>query len=170
MSTDAEEESEAKQSSGMMMKLLIWLVVVTFAIGGGVATPFVIASFASSDGDTEQEEMAEPDPEEEVEFIDFDEVTVNLDEARFSRYLRINFSLQVAKSQREEIEAKILAKTTIFKNWIQVQVAEKTTEDLRGKYGRNRLRREIHDYFNKVLFSDGIERIQDVLFREFHVQ
>lgn len=170
MSTDAEEESEPKQSSGMMMKLLIWLVVVTFAIGGGVATPFVIASFAGSDGDTEQEEMAEPDPEEEVEFIDFDEVTVNLDEARFSRYLRINFSLQVAKSQREEIEAKILAKTTIFKNWIQVQVAEKTTEDLRGKYGRNRLRREIHDYFNKELFSDGIERIQDVLFREFHVQ
>ena len=49
-------------------------------------------------------------------------------------------------------------------------MAEKGTEDLRGKFGRNRLRREMHDYFNKVLFEDGIERIQDVLFSEFHVQ
>jgi flagellar basal body-associated protein FliL len=171
MSTDTAEESEPQESSGMMMKLLVWLVVATLAVGGGIATPFVISTFASSeDAAVEEESMPEPDPEEEVEFIDFDEVTVNLDEARFSRYLRINFSLQVAKSQRMEIEEKILAKTTIFKNWIQVQVAEKTTEDLRGKYGRNRLRREIHDYINKELFPDGIERIQDVLFREFHVQ
>lgn len=168
--SDEAQESEQPKSSGMMIKLLVWLVVSVFAIGGGVATPFVIASLTSDDKTEEKAEMAEPDPEEEVDFIDFDEVTVNLDEARFSRYLRINFSLQVAKSQKEEIEKKIEAKTTIFKNWIQVQVAEKTTEDLRGKYGRNRLRREIHDYFNKVLFADGIERIQDVLFREFHVQ
>ena len=170
MATEETDEFESPKSSGMMMKLLVWLVVITFAIGGGLATPFVVASLGSSDGKPDKAEMAEPDPEEEVEFIDFEEVTVNLDEARFSRYLRMNFSLQVAKSQREEIEKKVNAKTTIFKNWIQVQVAEKTTDDLRGKYGRNRLRREIHDYFNKVLFPDGIERIQDVLFREFHVQ
>ena len=103
-------------------------------------------------------------------FIDFDEVTVNLDEARFSRYLRINFSLQVAKSQQLEVAKRVEAKKSILKNWLQVQVAEKSTDDLRGKFGRNRLRREMLDYFNKVLFSDGIERIQDVLFSEFHVQ
>ena len=170
MATEETDESESPKSSGMMMKLLIWMVVITFAIGGGLATPFVVASLGRSAGKPDKAQMAEPDPEEEVEFIDFEEVTVNLDEARFSRYLRMNFSLQVAKSQREEIEKLVDAKTTIFKNWIQVQVAEKTTEDLRGKFGRNKLRREIHDYFNKVLFPDGIERIQDVLFREFHVQ
>ena len=113
--------------------------------------------------------MGEPELDEEVDFIPFDEVTVNLDEARFSRFLRINFSLQVAKSQRKEIEEMVMAKELIFKNWIQIHLAEKSVEDLKG-FGRNQIRRELQDFFNKVLFDDGIERIQDVLFGEFHVQ
>lgn len=148
------------------------IVVVLLAIGGGVMTPFVVAKIAtpSAKDGADEKKMAEPDPEEEVEFIPFDEVTVNLDEARFSRYLRMNFSLQVAKSQRAEIEAQVKAKSVIFKNWIQIHIAEKSTEDLKGTAGRNRVRREMQDFFNEVLFDDGIERIQDVLFDEFHVQ
>lgn len=146
------------------------LVVVLCAVGSGIATPFVVAQLTAKTEDQPKEEIAEPDPEEEVDFIPFEEVTVNLDEARFSRYLRINFSLQVAKSQRAEIEEKITAKKVIFKNWIQIHLSEKGTEDLKGKFGRNRIRREMQDFFNKVLFDDGIERIQDVLFDEFHVQ
>lgn len=169
-----DESPEPKKSGGSLGTIILWLVVVVVSVGGGLATPFAIAKFnrsaAASASDKPELDMAEPDPEEEVEFIDFDEVTVNLDEARFSRYLRINFSLQVAKSQKAEIEKKIEAKKVIFKNWIQIHVSEKTTEDLRGKFGRNQLRREMHDFFNKVLFDDGIERVQDVLFKEFQVQ
>ena len=98
------------------------------------------------------------------------EVTVNLDEARFSRFLRLSFSLQVAKSQKAEIELMVEEKAVVFKNWIQIQLAEKGTEDLKGKFGRNRVRRELQDYFNEVLFEDGVERVQDILFNEFHVQ
>ena len=171
MATEEADESENLNASGGVSKLLIWLVVAVLAIGGGAATPIVIAQLGSSDGQPDEPPVvAEPDPDEEVDFIDFDEVTVNLDEARFSRYLRINFSLQVAKSQKADIEQKVEAKSTIFKNWLQTNVSEMSTEDLRGKHGRNGLRRQMHDYFNEVLFDDGIERIQDVLFKEFHVQ
>ncbi len=149
--------------------MILMLIVVIAAIAGGIATPFVVAQLKSDEPDTPPP-VVEVDLDEEVEFIPFDEVTVNLDEARFSRYLRINFSLQVAKSQRIEIEEKVNAKAVIFKNWLQIHLAEKSTEDLRGKYGRNRIRREMQDFFNKVLFDDGIERIQEVLFDEFHVQ
>lgn len=135
-------------------------------------TPLVVAQLAkpSSANSGEEEAMAEPDPDEEVEFIPFDEVTINLDEARFSSHLLINFSLQVAKSQRAEIEAKIQAKSIVFKNWMQIHLAEKSREDLEGRFGRNRVRREMQDFFNQELFDDGIERIQDVLFEEFLVQ
>lgn len=150
--------------------MILMLMVVIAAIAGGIATPFVVAQLKSDPSDKPAPAPVEVDLEEEVEFIPFDEVTVNLDEARFSRYLRINFSLQVAKSQRLEIEEKVKAKSVIFKNWLQIHLAEKSTDDLRGKYGRNRIRREMQDFFNKVLFDDGIERIQDVLFDEFHVQ
>ena len=169
MAAEENNESDAPQASGSKTNIVLWLVMIIVAIGGGVAAPIVIGQMRSSDP-PEIEEPAPPDPDEEVVFIEFDEVTVNLDEARFSRYLRINFSLQVAKSQELDVSAKIDAKKSILKNWLQVHVAEKSTDDLRGKFGRNRLRREMHDYFNKVLFADGIERIQDVLFSEFHVQ
>ena len=169
MSEESEELENAKTGKGMS-GFLVWIVVMVLSIGGGAATPILIAEMGSKDSKADVNKPAELDPEEEYEFIDFDEVTVNLDEARFSRYLRINFSLQVGKSQKLEVEKQIAAKKTICKNWLQVHVAEKTTEDLRGKFGRNRLRREIHDFFNEALFDDGLERIQDVLFSEFHIQ
>lgn len=169
MAAEENNESEAPQASGSKIGIVLWLVMVIVAVGGGVAAPIVIGQMSSAKP-AEEETPVAPDPDEEVVFIDFDEVTVNLDEARFSRYLRINFSLQVAKSQELDVTKKVEAKKSILKNWLQVHVAEKSTDDLRGKFGRNRLRREMLDYFNKVLFNDGIERIQDVLYREFHVQ
>jgi len=169
MAAEENAESDAPQASGSKMGIVLWLVMIIVAVGGGVAAPIVIGQMRSVER-PEDEAVVPPDPDEEVVFIEFDEVTVNLDEARFSRYLRINFSLQVAESQQLEVTKKVDAKKSILKNWLQVHVAEKSTDDLRGKFGRNRLRREMHDYFNKVLFNDGIERIQDVLFSEFHVQ
>lgn len=168
----AEENNEPEQASTKSSGpgIVMWLIMVIVAVGGGVAAPILIGQMGGSTDAEEVETPAEPDPDEEVVFIEFDEVTVNLDEARFSRYLRINFSLQVAKSQEIDVTALVEAKKAILKNWLQVHVSEKSTDDLRGKFGRNRLRREMLDYFNKVLFTDGIERIQDVLFREFHVQ
>lgn len=165
------QQPEDGASGGKKGGMLVMIIIILLAIGGGIMTPFVVAKIAMPAAkDGEDEKMKEPDPEEEVEFIPFEEVTVNLDVERFSRYLRMNFSLQVAKSQRAEIEAQIKAKSVIFKNWIQIHIAEKSTEDLKGTSGRNRVRRELQDFFNEVLFDDGIERIQDVLFDEFHVQ
>ena len=169
----ADQETDAAESdapSGGKSNMLVWLVVITFSLVGGTATPFVVAQMKKPPSEEPVEKVEEPEPEKEVDFIPFDEVTVNLDEARFSRYLKINFSLQVSKSQKPEIETLVKAKTAILKNWIQIHLAEKGTEDLRGRFGRNRVRREMKDFFNEVLFEDGIERIQDVLFDQFHVQ
>ncbi|MEL7497681.1 MAG: flagellar basal body-associated FliL family protein [Planctomycetota bacterium] len=162
-----EESAPAKKGVGF----LVTLVIAACAIVCGLTAPFVVAELAKPAAEeTEGTTMAEPEVDEEVAYIAFDEVTVNLDEARFSRFLRLKFSLQVAKSQKAEIEAMVEEKSVVFKNWIQIQLAEKGTEDLQGKFGRNRIRRELQDFFNRVLFDDGIERIQDVLFDEFQVQ
>jgi flagellar basal body-associated protein FliL len=164
---ESEEQEEKPKGKG---GLIVMMLVSVCAIGAGISLPLVVTQLSANSSPAEAEEtMAEPELDEEVDFIPFDEVTVNLDEARFSRFLRINFSLQVAKSQREEIEEMVTAKELIFKNWIQIHLAEKSVEDLKG-FGRNQIRRELQDFFNKVLFDDGIERIQDVLFGEFHVQ
>lgn len=162
--SDQESEEEQKRGGG----LILTLIVSVCAIGAGLAMPLVVSQLNASTNVAEVG-MAEPDLDEGVEFIPFDEVTVNLDEARFSRFLSLTFSLQVAASQRAEIEKMVETKKLIFKNWIQIHLAEKSVDDLKG-FGRNQIRRELQDFFNKVLFDDGIERVQDILFDKFHVQ
>lgn len=170
MASEVPTDSEPAKKSGSMMKMIIWLVVVVASIGGGFATPLVVAQFSAAADKADQPEMNKPDPTEEVEFIEFDEVVAVLGNSRFSRYLKMNFSLQVAKSQRLEIEEKIKAREVVLRNRIISHIAEISAEDLEGQFGQNRLRRQMHDYFNEILFDDGIERIQDVLFRELQVQ
>jgi flagellar basal body-associated protein FliL len=170
MAEESETPEDGEAASGKKGGMLIWIVVMVISIVGGAATPIVLAGLGSKEGEPEKAEVIELDPEEEFEVIEFDEVTVNLDEARFSRYLRINFALKVGKSQMVEVQKQLDAKSIICKNWLQTHIAEKSTDDLRGRYGRNRIRREILDYFNEALFADGIERIQDILIIEFHVQ
>ena len=58
----------------------------------------------------------------------------------------------------------------ILRTWLTSHLADKSMEDVRGKAGINRLRREIQDQFNALLFDDGHERVRDVLFEEFHVE
>ncbi len=171
MATDEPDAAESGESGGAKKGgFLIWIVVMVISIAGGAATPIVISGMGSANDKQEKPKSTELEPEKEFAFIEFDEVTVNLSEARHSRYLRLNFSLQVGKSQMAEVQKQLDARQLICKNWLQVHVSEKSTEDLDGKYGRNRLRREILDFFNEALFDDGIERIQDILFSDFHVQ
>lgn len=163
------EEAEEEKKKGGLGSLIMILVIAISAVCAGVSTPYVVAQLRAP-VDVEDTSMDEPDLEEEVAFIPFGSVTVNLEEARFARFLRLDFQLQVAKSQKSDIEQQVKDKEVVFKNWIQIHLAEKSTDDLKGTFGRNRVRREMQDFFNQELFDDGIERIQDVLFEEFHIQ
>ena len=140
-------------------------------------TPAELKVLADS-GDTEvQAEVPEkdqlpiPEPNEEVGYVPFGEdVVVNFNDPRFSRYLKMRFSLQIAKSQTEDITKLLEEKHDVLINWLIGHIADKRVEDIRGTQGTNRLRREIHDSFNSLLFTDGIERIQDILFQELNIQ
>jgi flagellar FliL protein len=170
MASAEQTDSEPDKKSGSMGKIMIWLVIVAFSIGGGFATPLLIAQLSQPVDESQATQLAQPDPNEEVEFIDFDEVVAVLGNSRFSRYLKMNFSLQVAKSQKLKVEELIEKRKALLTNRIIAHVAEIDTEDLEGKFGHNQLRRKMHSFFNEILFDDGIERVQDVLFRELQVQ
>lgn len=165
-----EENAEEKKSSSVV-KLIIWLFVAIASIGGGFATPMLIGQLtAEKEEDPNAVVQEEPEIEEESEYIDFDEVVVNLREQQFSRYLKMNFTMEVPKSKKLEIEEKLELKKAVLLNKINLHFAEITTEDLKGKFGQNRIRRSLHGFFNEVLFEDGQEYILDILFRELHVQ
>ena len=166
---DGAEETPAKSSP------LPWILVTVLCGGLGVALPFLMP-MSASDAD-----MPEPEPEvmrpkfeppepDETAFIPFDSVVVNLDEGSLTRYLRVTLSVQVAKEDELSITEKIEKNRVLLKNWLINRISDKALEDIRGGVGQNRLRREIRDEFNTVLFPDGFDRIYDVLFEDYNVQ
>lgn len=170
MSNDDTTESadDAAPKKGVM-KIVIWLVVAIISIGGGFAAPFVVAKM-NAEPIEEPEPVTEIDPDAEMEYIDFDEVVINLSEQQFSRYLKLNFSLEVPKTERMEIEKLIESRKALLLDRINAHFAEVHSDDLKGRFGQNRIRRQMHDYLNEILFDDGVEKIQDILFRQLHVQ
>ena len=170
MVTGEKLDSDTGTRKSSVGKLIVWLVIVTLSIGGGFATPLMVAKMNVPAEAHKEKEPHEIDPNEEVAFIDFPEVVAVLGKSKFSRYLKIDVSLQVPMSLKKEVEEKIESRSAVLRNRIISHIAEITEADLAGQYGHNQLRRQIHGFFNELLFEDGIERIQDVLFREFQVQ
>lgn len=170
---EAEEGTDKKKSGGMLSKLIIWGVVFILGVGTGVAAAMFVLPSQEDDAANKVpmiEKMEIPEPDDKPAFIEFDEVVVNLNDARYSRFVNCKFSIQIANSQKPAIELLLEDHKAVLTNWLIAHLRDKKLEDVRGKLGHNTLRREIHDKFNEVLFTDGIERVQDVLFQDFKVQ
>lgn len=169
--TKPEGEGTDGQDGAKKGSVLPWIAVTLLAGGAGVAIPFLVPVSAEN----EPEQPPEPPPyeipePEEMAFVPFESVVVNLDEGAMTRYLRITVALQVAKEKELEITTKVEDQKALLKDWIINQISDKGLDDIRGRAGQNRLRREIRDKFNSVLFPDGYDQIYDVLFDEYNVQ
>lgn len=103
-------------------------------------------------------------------FVPFGRIVTNLNEPTLTKYLSMELTVQTDGANEEEVKHAIETRKPILSTWLTSHLADKTLEDIRGKVGVNRLRREIQDNFNSLLFTDGRERVLDVLFEEFHVQ
>lgn len=165
--TPEAQAPEAAKSGG----ILPWIIVGVVASGLGAVVPVV--GMAMMNKPVEKEKPAPfdatPSPSA-LTFMPYGEVTVNLDEGRMNRYLRIKIVLHVRKADTELITKAISGNELILRNWLISHLSDKALEDIRGKAGQNMLRREIRDHFNMTLFPDGYERIYDILFEEFNVQ
>ena len=165
----AEEQLAAEKSSRGLLFPLIMLVAAGVA---GTAVPFLIPYVEaigkeSHLGRTGAHNSAGDDG---VTFLPFGEVTVNLDEGRMNRYLRLKMSLQIDQQEQELTETRLQLQDLVLRNWLLSHLSDKTLDQIRGKAGQNMLRREIRNHFNTSLFPDGYDRIQDILFEEFNVQ
>jgi len=158
----------AKSAGGV----LPWVIVGTVASGIGAIVPFGMSMFAGPA--TSHAKPARPyettPPSTAMKFLPYREVTVNLDEARMNRYLRLKIALYIREADEQVVNAAIAKKDLILRNWMVSHLSDKELDDIRGKAGQNMLRREIRDYFNATLFTDNYDRIYDVLFDEFNVQ
>jgi flagellar protein FliL len=168
-----EEQVETTKSSGVGGILMMGIIGI-IAAGGGFMVPYLYPSLVGA-GDPESEtppvaKSPMPKPESDQVFISFGEVVVNLHEGSLNRYLNLDINLQVDKSKELELTEVVTSKKAILKNWLLGYLADKGLDDVRGAAGQNRMRREIQDQFNTVLFPDGFDQIHDVLFEKFNIQ
>ncbi|MBX3436464.1 MAG: flagellar basal body-associated FliL family protein, partial [Planctomycetaceae bacterium] len=170
----AEEDKTDETATPVGRKgpgLLIWAVLGAVAAGGGFAVPFLLPSGDASKSATAGSESRglKPSVPKDLAFIPFGDVTVNLDDGRLTRYLHLSFSLQVEKTDQLKVTKLVEDHKAILRNWLLSFLSDKGMDDIRGAAGQNRIRREIQDQFNTILFPDGYDRIYDVLFEEFNV-
>lgn len=170
--SDKEKPEEGAAGQAKSAGMMPWIIVGSVAAGVGAIVPFGMTMMA---GHTpEQPKKAAPyettPRPSSMKFVPYREVTVNLDEARMNRYLRLKIALYIREADEHVVTSAISKKDLILRNWMVSHLSDKDLDAIRGKAGQNMLRREIRDYFNATLFEDNYDRIYDVLFDEFNVQ
>ncbi len=165
----AEAEQVAPPKKGMKGMLVIVGVGVAAAAAGFALPRFLPGSLAGmGKANAEHEEKAQPGLK--LGFVPFDQVVVNVNEQRLSRFLRIKLIVVVDAADEKPIGELVVKNKAILKNWLISHLSDKGMQDVTGAVGINRARREIQDQFNYLLFPDGSEKIRDILFEEFNVQ
>ena len=165
----------SRQATSRRGRTVTWIlmgVVGVVAAAGGFMVPRMFASKPQpADNTAGLGAQRTPGPvDDEPKFVEFGDLVVNLSEQRMTRYLRVKLMLQVTAEEMDDATKAVEQKKIILRNWLIGYLSDKTLDEVRGQAGVNRLRREIQDHFNTILFPDGHDRIRDVLFEEFNVQ
>ena len=172
---DNEANEETEKKGGFLGKLIVWGVVFVLGAGTGAAVPIFtglgVANAEPVDARTVELELMDiPEADETIGFVEFEEVVANINDPSSTRFTNLTVSLQVSGTQQDAIAKLVEEKNAMLRSWLIGHLRDKNLEQLRGGAGINLLRREIFDKFNEMLFTDGIERITDVLVVDFKVQ
>jgi len=167
-----EQAAAAAAKSSSAMSWVVTGVVALAAGAAGFAFPYIVSQTRSS-ADASQVQPARrkgPRQKSTPAFISFGELVVNLAEERLTRYISVKLTLQVDENDVREVSDLVEKHKAVLRNWLIGYLSDKRLDDVRGTVGVNRLRREILEHFNAILFPDGYDKIQDVLFEDFKVQ
>lgn len=166
-------KAEAEQPAppkGRMKGILVTVVVGLVSAGTGFVVPRLFSGSLAAMSKSAPEHEEKGQPGLKFGFVPFDQVVVNVNEQRLSRFLRIKLIIVVDQADEKSIGELVTKNKAILKNWLISHLSDKGMQDVTGAVGINRARREIQDQFNYLLFPDGSEKIRDILFEEFNVQ
>ena len=181
--TDKKADTQPVAGFGLFTWLVLSAVVVAGATGG-----FALSQLmgGQEDAETPTVKTAEQNPQKTFEdlltsqntsgavswiYDNMEPVLANLDEPGVTRYVRVTLSLEISPEMDEEKGKEFLKqRTMVLRDWMTTYFAGLSLEDVRGSRNHNRIKREIQDQFNELLFPGTKPFIRQVLFREFAVQ
>jgi len=180
-SAAAAEDSQASEGGkgGLLGLAITALIVVVLAAGIGFGLgKFINApskAEASEDTTEPQEEQDVPSPDssaqnQKYDYYTFEKITGNLDDPRMTRYIIVTIKLAMKSDDKEKSETLIVQEKPRLTNWLRTYFTGCTVDDFRGPKKMNRIRREICDRFNELLWPGKRPLIREVLFSEFAIQ
>ena len=106
--------------------------------------------------------------ENSTSLVPFGGVVGTLSDVGTPRTVRVGITLQVSASKEQLVAKRMKANEPAIRRWLIDYLSTRSSGDLGGAHGANRLRKEIQHELNRAFFRE--EGIQDVLFDEFTVQ
>jgi flagellar FliL protein len=159
-------EAAAPPKGGRKM-LIVWVLFALVAIGAGAALPWAF-------GTPIKEMFAPPKkveaPKNQHTALPFDDVIVNLGEEKINRYLRVKLMVAVEEADAREISELLTKQKAFLKSWLICYLSDQSAQEITRRAGVNRVRREICDQFNLMLFPNSEGKVVDILFDMFVVQ
>jgi flagellar basal body-associated protein FliL len=178
-----EEKSSPEKVAAGGFTLFSWLilgaVVVAGSTGGfalsqlfGGQEPAVIqASEQSVPKNDNIDSILAKEKGQNTWIEELEPVLANLDEPGVTRYVRVTVTLEISP-ELDEVKGRefLEGKKMLLRDWMTTYFAGLTLEDVRGTRNLGRIKREVVDQFNELLFPDSSPFIERVLFKEFAVQ
>lgn len=186
--TQEKQESKAASSSseggrsGWMFWAMLGAVIIG-ALSGGFALSQLLAG-ADAECPAAKSGSAEVVEKNFDEFLSkngtnqpawiyegLEPIVSNLDEPGVTRYVRVTVSLEMRpEMDRAKGEPYLDERKLVLRDWLTTYFAGLSLEDVRGTRNLEKIKRQIQEQFNELLFPNGRPYIQRVLFREFAVQ
>jgi len=170
-------------SSGSGFTLYTWLILgaVTLAgstggfalsqlIGGTVPTDLEVVDEAADQDNAINAMLAEQ--ADQMPWVEeFDPVLANLDEPGVTRYVRVTVTLEMSPELDEVKGREFLGtKKMLVRDWLTTYLAGLGLEDVRGSRNLNRIKKDVLEECNKLLFPKGQPFVERIFFKEFAVQ
>jgi flagellar protein FliL len=167
--TDAAPQGGKRRLKTLVLTAVIGLV----SAAAGFAVPQMLGGGTTGSADDKTHDAAASKKDHAkvaLGCVPFGEVVANLDDNRMMRYVRAKFALAVEEKECEAVNHLVEEHKTVLKNWLIGYLQNKQVDEVRGTEGFNRIRREIQERFNEILFPEGEAKIKEILFDEFNVQ
>jgi len=106
----------------------------------------------------------------EKSFVPLENVIVNLASKNQMRYLRVGIALQVSRSEALMVAQRVKNNEFELRDWLITHLSGKTIDDVRGTDGIDKIRNEVKEQFETILFPEGNSVLEKIVFDEFMVQ
>jgi len=182
----AEEEEKIEKpektegtsgNKGSLIGYIITFVVALVCAGGGYGLSGVFAKAAPKpdleieEKKAEEEKYESENPDAGPWLLELQPITANLNVVGVSRMIQLTIVLEMSAKMDEVKGRAFLEKKTIhLRDWLGTYLAGLNLDHVKGSANQSRMKVEIKESFNEILFPDTTRHIQKAMLKDVIIQ